>query len=231
MTGTDMQNGRRLAAWAALMAAVLAIVNIVLTLVALGGDTALLFDPARMLALPTRMIDLYRTAMVLDSFSYYLPMLPIGAYLWARLRGDGGPAVDAAILALVIYVIMGIAGTSIQIVTLPLLAAAHGSADPVIRAGSEAAWRVTVEIAQHALWWMEGPTFAFWAIVTGAAMQTQGLRFGRFLMAMGAAYALYFITALLWPGTLAELAELVAVLPVPVWLLLLGIDLWQGRTQ
>lgn len=230
MTGNGMQQGRRLAAWAALIAAVLALVNIVLTLVALGGDTALLFDPARALALPTRMIDLYRTAMVLDSFSYYLPMLPIGGYLWARLRDNGGPAVDAAVLSLVIYVMLGIAGTSIQIIALPLLAAAHTSIDPMVRAGSEAAWRVTVEIAQHALWWMEGPTFAFWAIVTGAAMRAQSLRFGRFLMAIGAAYALYFITAFLWPGAPAELAELVAVLPVPVWLILAGIDLWRDRT-
>ena len=225
----SMAKARRFAAWSALIAAPLAWLNIVLYLVVSGGDTALLFDPARALVLPAGMIDLFRFGQLLDSFGYYLAMLPIGGYLCARLRGGGGPLVDAAAWSLVVYVMLGIIGTSMQTIALPLLADMHQSTDPVVKAGSETAWLLTVHIAQRAFWWMEGPTFAFWALVTGAAMRAQGLRFGRLLMALGAGYALYFLLAFIRADAVAELVELVAVLPVPLWLILLGSDLWRDR--
>lgn len=225
-----MAKARRFAAWSALIAAPLAWLNIVLYLAVSGGDTALLFDPVKALSLTPGTIDLFRLGQLLDSFGYYLPMLPIGAYLCAKLRGGGGPLVDAALLSLVIYIMLGIVGTSIQTVALPLLAEIHKSTDPVARAGSETAWLLIVHIAQRAVWWMEGPTFAFWAIITGAAMRAQGLRFGRFLMALGCGYALYFLLVFVRADTAAELVELVAVLPVPLWLILLGLDLWRART-
>jgi len=227
----SMAKARRFAAWSALIAAPLAWLNIAVYLVVSGGDTTLMFDPARALALPAVMIDLFRFGQMLDSFGYYLPMLPIGAYLWVRLRGSGGPLVDAALFSLIIYVLLGILGTSMQTVALPLLADMHGSTDPVAKAGSETAWLLTVHIAQRAFWWMEGPTFAFWALVTGAAMHTQGLRFGRFLMALGVGYALYFILAFLQLDTAAEAVQVIAVLPVPLWLILIGVDLWRDRAQ
>src|SRR3546814_10323577 len=100
--------------------------------------------------------------MVLYSFVFYLLYLPIGGYLWATLRRDGGSVVDAAVLFLVAYVILGVLGASIQIVALPLLAELNKSADPAIRSGSEMAWLLVVNIAQRAVWWLEGPTFALW---------------------------------------------------------------------
>ena len=230
-TEAGMAKARRFAAWSALIAAPFAWLNIVVYLVVSGGDTALLFDPAKALALPGAMIDLFRVGMLFDSFGYYLPMLPVGAYLWARLRGSGGPLVDAAAMSLAIYVMLGIIGTSMQIVALPLLAEMHSSADPIVRTGAETAWLLTIHIAQRAFWWMEGPTFAFWALVTGGAMRAQGLRFGRFLMALGVGYALFFILTFVQAEAAAEVAEVVAVLPVPLWLILVGLDLWRGRAQ
>src|SRR3546814_9479006 len=102
--------------------------------------------------------------------------ISIGGYLWATLRRDGGSVVDAAVLFLVAYVILGVLGASIQIVALPLLAELHKSADPAIRSGSEMAWLLVVNIAQRAVWWMEGPTFALWAIPTGLVMRAQSDR-------------------------------------------------------
>src|SRR3546814_19510970 len=59
---------------------------------------SLLFDSARALTLSPSLIDLFRLGMVLDSFGFYLLYLPIGGYLWATLRRDGGSVVDAAVL-------------------------------------------------------------------------------------------------------------------------------------
>src|SRR3546814_6842926 len=98
---------------------------------------SLLFDSARALTLSPSPIYLFRWGMVLDSFGFYLLYLPIGGYLWATLRRDGGSVVDAAVLFLVAYVILGVLGASIQIVALPLLAELHKSADPAIRSRSE----------------------------------------------------------------------------------------------
>src|SRR3546814_9478010 len=90
---------------------------------------SLLFDSARALTLSPSLIDLFRLGMVLVSFGFYLLYLPIGGYLWATLRWDGGSVVDAAVLFLVAYVIIGVLGASIQIVELPLLAGLNKSAD------------------------------------------------------------------------------------------------------
>ena len=107
----------------------------------------------------------------------------------------------------------------------------HASADPVIRNGSETAWLLTVHIAQRALWWMEGPTFAFWALGTGAAMRAQGLRYGAFLMVLGGCYALFFLLAFVGADAANELVQFVAIIAVPLWLIFFGTDLWRGRTR
>src|SRR3546814_3189512 len=109
MTGivVNRSSARRFAAVSALVAAPLAYLNIAIYLIVSGGDMSLLFDSARALTLSPSLIDLFRLGMVLDSFGFYLLSLPIGGYLWATLRRDGGSVVDAAVLFLVAYVILG----------------------------------------------------------------------------------------------------------------------------
>src|SRR3546814_19643798 len=182
---------------------------------------SLLFDSARALTLSPSLLGRFRLGMVLDSCGFYLLYLPIGGYRWATLRRDGGSVVDAAVLFLVAYVILGVLGASIQIVALPLLAELHKSADPAIRSGSEMAWLLVVNIAQRAVWWMEGPTFALWAIPTGLVMRAQALPFGRTLSGVGVLYALFFIVTFLRVDNVAELIQLVAILILPLWLILL----------
>src|SRR3546814_20299208 len=83
-----------------LVAAPLAYLNIAIYLIVSGGDMSLMFDSARALTLSHSLIDLFRLGMVLDSFGFYLLYLPIGGYLWATLRRDGGSVVEAAVLFL-----------------------------------------------------------------------------------------------------------------------------------
>lgn len=222
--------GQRIGASAALIGAPMTLLNIALFIAVGDGDMGLIFHPARALVLSPEKIWMFRLGMLADTFGYYLPMLAIGGYLWSRLREKGGAAVDMAVLFLGVYVTLGVAGTSMQIAGLPALAGAHASPDVMVRVSSETAWLTLVNATERGLWWMEGPTLAFWGIVTGAAMRAQGMKFGRLLMLTAALYGVDFVLAFVGMAEVSEYVEIFMLILLALWLLLMGIDLTQKKT-
>jgi len=221
---------RRFTAWVAIGAALLMFATIALSLGATGDDTALFFDPAKVFALPASRITLFRWWMVVDIFGFYLPFLILGGYLWRQLRETGGALVDMAALSVALYVLLGIAGASIQFAVLPALLAAHGTGDAAVRAASEASWLTTVIGSQRGLWAMEGPVLAFWGIVTGNALRTRGMANGTVLIMAGLAYALNYIASILDAAVASEMLTISAVLLLPVWALWFGVTLLHGNS-
>ncbi len=222
-------DGRRFAALAAMFSVPMMALNVALFVAVGGGDLNLIFDPARTLALPPSRIEMFRLSMLADTFGYYLPLLVIGGYLWRRLREDGGALVDMAALFLVCHVMLGITGTSIQLATLPALAANHAG-DAAAMKATEAAWLVVVQSSERGLWTMEGPVFAFWAIATSLAMRAQGMKYARTLTVIGTLYALNFVLTTAGSEFFGEYVEMVVLVLMPVWLILTGIGLWREKT-
>ena len=221
---------RPLVGWVSIPAAPLGIFNIYCYMVAVNGDVEALFKPATALALSPTAIEWFRVGMLADSFSFYLPFLLIGGFIWTRLRDRADGLVDIAILALVVYVVLGIAGTSMQIVTLPALAATHAGGDAVIKAASESAWQAIVLATERGLWWMEGPLLAFWAIVTGRALHREGWGSGRALVVSGYLYAVIFVCAFVGMNRQVEDVLLGGVtILVPLWLVLFGVGLLRNK--
>ncbi len=225
---TDVANGRRLTGWIAIFAAAMMLATLMVSVSVTGNDNNLMLDPAKALALPSDKIAGFRLFLMADSFGYYLPFLVIGAYLWRRLRDIGGAMVDAALLCILAYVLLGIAGASIQWAVIAQLATSHASGDTAVKAATEVAWLTTVWGAQKGLWLMEGPTMGFWGIVTGLAMYAQGMKYGAFLTVIGVIYAALFLLFLTGLDAIGEGAVLVAVILMPIWVALLGIGLLRG---
>ncbi len=222
----DPANGRRLAAIAALFAVPMMALTLGLFI---GGDLGVIFDPAQALAMSPDKIAMFQLSMWADSFGYYLPVLIVGGYLWRQLREEGGATIDIAVLFLVLYVMLGIAGTSIQIVTLPVLAAAHTGGDDITLRASEMSWRVVVEACVNGLWRMEGPTFAFWGIATGLAMRAQGRKFGLLLCVVGLLYATTFVLGVYGAGQAEQTVQLIMLVALPLWMLLTGVALLREK--
>jgi len=219
--------GRHYAAWAAVIGALLAWANIGLYVVATGGDLTAMLKPATALALSSSAQQLFLLSMLFDSFGFYLPFLIIGGYLWARLRPRFGAPIDMATLCVGCYVLLGLAGTSMQMAALPPLAEAHAAGDLVQRAASETAWMGLVHAAQGGLWWMQGPLMAFWGIVVGHALTTSGFRLGLILTVCGVLYGVYFVTAFLGLSQITEVVQLIMLFLLPLWMLLTGLRLFR----
>ncbi|MBJ7408792.1 MAG: hypothetical protein JHD15_00275 [Phenylobacterium sp.] len=218
-------SGRSYAAWAGVLGALFTSAMLVCYLMATRGDLTAMYDPAWALAMPAAAQTWFVAAMVVDSFGVYLPFLLIGGYLWGTLRPRFGAPIDMATLALGCYVLLGLAGASMQIAALPALAAAHAAGDAMVRAASESSWLTVVMTTQGGLWPMEGPLMAFWGIVVGRALMATGDRLGGLLATVGVLYGAYFVAVLVRAAEVALMIELLMVGALTVWMLLTGVNL------
>jgi hypothetical protein len=224
-TSTKADTRIRLVGWTAILAPVLGWANIILLIVLQGGDMELLLRPAEALALPGSAQQLFVLAMVLDTFGFYLAFFIVGAYLWAQLRPQFGVIIDMATLALVAYIVLGVAGAMIPAVVLPQLSALHASGDAAMQSAAEASWLTVIYASHHALWGTEGPVMAFWGWVIGRSLHASGARYGRILMLTGVLYGAFFACMVLGLAELQGLLTFAAVTVLPVWAVLTGIDL------
>lgn len=231
LTATTPDSGQRYAAWAGILGALLTGCMLVTYLIATAGNLEAMFDPAFAMAMTPAAQNWFVASMLADSFGIYLPFLLIGGYFWGCLRTRFGTPIDMATLAIVCYVLLGLAGTSMQIGALPALAGAHAAGDAAVRAATEAAWLTVVTTTQGGLWWMEGPLMAFWGIVIGRAQLAQGARLGGLLIAVGVLYGAYFVSVVLGTADLSLIVQLAAVSAVSVWMLLTGVSLLREGDQ
>lgn len=80
------------------------------------------------------------------------------------------------------------AGSAIQIGTLPVLSQAHAAGDAMARQAADTVWLAVVHGAQYGLWLFEGPTLGVWAIVAGTVLARRGQALGRPLVLVGICY-------------------------------------------
>lgn len=225
----DHAEGRPFAGWTAVFAAIMMFTTLVMNFLAAGTDANLFYDPAKTLALAPDKIAAFQGYLLADVFGYYLPLVIIGAYLWRRLREQGGIALDMALLCVVIHVMLGVTGAAIQFAVLPALVEVHATGEAAARAAAEVAWLTTVSGAGRGIWWMEGPVIAFWGISTGLAMRSQGMKFGALLIVVAVLYALVFVLGAFAMIDLAGMFVVLAVLLQLVWTGLTGMSLLREK--
>lgn len=218
----------RFIAWSAILGGVIAYLNVALVLSVTGQDTNMIFHGASMLTLPTEARDLFRWAMLADVLGFYLPFIVIGAYLWHLFRDKAGALADMAVLSILAYVVVGIAGAGMQQAALQPLARLHAGGDETVQAATEAAWTAVVYGSQKGLWWCEGPVLLFWGLIVGG--QLREANWGRWfvlLLKINAwCFGLFFVSGF-FPALndFTDLLETVAVLLLPLWMLIFGCKL------
>jgi len=221
----NVDNGRRLAGWTAIAAAVLGLLTVILFACSMGGDLSVVYQPAVFLSLPASAHSMFHAAMVADSQGFYLAFLLIGGYLWSVLRAEHGALIDMAALCIVTYALLGVAGASVLFASVAPLAAMHAAGDLAVKAATEASWLAIATATQQGLWLMEGPVMGFWGLVMGKAMSASGMPYGRLLMVVGALYASVFVVGVLQLWAVAEVIQTAFLVLLPLWALLTGIAL------
>jgi hypothetical protein len=221
----------RFTGWVAVVGSLFAWFSLYGLYAATAGDLDAVFHPATALGLDAASLQWFRVAMLADVFGFYLPVLVVGGYLWSSSRHEGGALTDIAALSLVAYVVLGVAGASMQLAALPALAEAHAAGDSAVQIADQSAWLAIVTATERGLWWAEGPVMGLWAGLMGSVLRRQGRAYGALLMVCGALYLVSFGAEFLGIRTTAGLSETLGVLLFPLWLLLTGIALVRGGTS
>lgn len=221
----------RLTAWTAMLGGTFAYLNVALMLMATKGDMGITLQGAAMLTLPAESREFFRLSMFADVLGFYLPLVVIGGYFWASFRSQAGALGDMAALAILIYVVLGITGASVQLAVLNPLAQLHAEGGEAIKAAAEAAWTSVAVGSQKGLWWCEGPVVLFWGLIVGKHLKEAG--WGKSILwpltLVGWCFGLFFLT-----GFFPQLDELnrgllvIVVLVFPMWLIMFGAQLLRG---
>ena len=215
----------RFTAWAAILGALFAILNIVFALMT-SGDAGAILNGATMLGFASDIRETYRWAMLCDVLGFYLPFLIVGGYFWSAYREEAGVWGDMAALAIGLHVALGAGGAAMLQAALQPLAHLHAGGDEVTRAATEAAWTGLANGVEKGLWWCEGPVLLFWALVVGHHLKAAAKWRARMLQAIGVGYGLFFLFGF-FPeaGDLTDLIEDLVVLASPVWMIWSGVRL------
>jgi len=228
-TTSFLEPGHRFAGWMAIVGSLFAWFSLYALYAATAGDLDAVLHPATALGSDAAAQQWFRLAMLADIFGFYLAVLIVGGYLWSSSRHEVGAMTDIAVLSLLVYVVLGIAGASMQLAALPALSEAHAAGDTAVKIAAQSAWLAIVTSTEHGLWWAEGPVMGLWALLMGPALRRQKRGNGILLIVCGVLYLVSFAAEFLGLGTIAELCETLGVLLLPLWLLLTGIGLVRGR--
>src|SRR5215469_11023952 len=110
MMNQTSRNVMRFTAWSAIIGAILAYANVVLSMMVTGSDTDMVLHGATMLALSSDTRDLFRLSMLADVFGFYLAVLVIGGYFLHVFREELGALGNMIAFAIGLYAVLGISG-------------------------------------------------------------------------------------------------------------------------
>lgn len=230
---SDCNEAARLTAWAAILGGLFAYLNVASMVLLTDADMAVTLRGATMLTLADEQRELFRLSMFADILGFYLPLLAIGGYLWRRFREEAGALGDMAVLAITLYVALGVIGAGLQLAVLHPLAQLHGAGGEAAKAAAETAWTTIAVGSQRGLWWCEGPVVLFWGMVVGKHLKQAGwgpsIRWP--LALVGWCFGLFFLSgffAALEPVT--YLCLVLAVVVFPLWMLMFGLQLNRRAT-
>jgi hypothetical protein len=224
-TTAFLEPGHRLAGWIAIVGSLFAWLSVYGLYAATGGDVDAVLHPATALELDATALQWFRLAMLADILGFYLAVLIVGGYLGSSSRHEVGALTDIATFALLVYVVLGISGASMQLAALPPLAEVHASGDTSVKISAQSAWLAIVTATEHGLWWAEGPVMGLWTLLLGPILRRQRRAYGSLLMVCGVLYLVAFGAEFLGLRAIAELCETLGVALLPLWLLLTGMAL------
>ena len=231
---TDQQSFQRFAALAAIISFPLALVSMVLSSMAtdfnMDATTNLAFwlpwlsagaDAARLL----------RWAMMLDMFSYYLPLLPVALFLWRWLRSRSPNWILFYTSCGLGYILIGAIGAVILAAVHPPLINAYAQASVEQRQVLETVYSAIGNMVYGGMWGiLEVVLAGIWFLGIGLLLRGERRLFSIFSIILGILALLGWLGVILSIEAIASLGVIYGLL-APVWALWLGIDLLRKPVQ
>ena len=229
---SDHQSFQRFAALAAIISFPLTLGSIVLSGMALDFNMEASTNPALLLSVGADGASLSRWGMILDMFSYYLPLLPVALFLWRWL----GPRDPDWVLFYTScglgYILIGAIGAVILAAVHPPLISAYAQASVEQRPALETVFSAVWNMVYGGMWNILGELLAgIWFVGVGLLLRGERRIFSIVTMILGISALLDSLGMILNFEGLALLGLSIYVVLAPIWTLWLGIDLLRKPVQ
>ena len=223
----DHRSFQRFGALAAIISFPLALGNIVLSGMAIDFkfmDAAT--NPAFWLSVGTDGASLLRWGMILDMFSYYLPLLPVALFLWRWLRPRNPNWVLFYTSCGLGYILLGTIGAVILAAVHPPLINAYAQATVEQRYVLETVFRTIWNMVYKGIWSiLDELLVGVWFLGIGLLLRDERRRFSIFSIILGISALLGWLGVILSVEALNLFGGTIYGLLAPVWAQWLGIDL------
>jgi len=228
----SQQSFQLFAALAAIISFPLALGSIVLSGMAMDFNMEASTNPALLLSVGADGASLSRWGMILDMFSYYLPLLPVALFLWRWLRPRNPDWALFYTSCGLGYILVGAIGAAILAAVHPPLISAYAQAPVEQRPVLEAVFSAIGNMVYGGMWGiLEVVLAGIWFLGIGLLLRGERRLFSIFSIILGISALLDSLGFILGIEALALLGVAIYVLLAPFWTLWLGIDLLRKPVQ
>jgi hypothetical protein len=229
----DHQSFQRFAALAAIISFPLALGSIVLPGIAIDFkfmDAST--NPVFTLSVGADGASLLRWGMILDMFSYYLPLLPVALFLWRWLGSRNPDWVLFYTSCGLGYILIGAIGAAILAAVLPPLINAYAQASVEQRPVLETVFSAIGNMVYGGMWnILEVLLAGIWFLGIGLLLRGERRIFSIVSIILGISALLDSFGNMFSVETLASISLYIYLLLAPIWALWLGIDLLRKPVQ
>lgn len=215
----------RLAGFAAIASAPIAVASFLLGPAAFGWDFALLFDPAASIRHPSASVALIRLGWILDIPGYYLLLIPAALVLRAQNAAQFPLASQWAWTGMVVYALTGTIGAALLAAETAVIDR-YRAAEIVSQAALLEIHVAMFSIVLDGLWNLLSMSgLVVWCLIAGAQLQRTHRALGAMLLGIGGAAAIDVIGHATGFRTVGETGLFVYLFAYPVFGAWLGFSL------
>ena len=229
---SDHQSFQRFAALAAIISFPLALGSIVLTGMSMDFNMDASTNPALLLSVGADGARLLGWGLILDMFSYYLPLLPVALFLLHWLSPKSPNWVRFYTFCGVGYILIGAIGATILAATYPPLIRAYGQASAPQQVVLETIFGTITDLVYGGLWnILEVLLAGVWFIGIGLLLRGERRLFSVVSIILGISALLDSLGFILGIEGVSSLGLNIYLVLAPIWTLWLGIDLLRKPVQ
>ena len=216
---------QRLAAGAAILSAPLAFGSVALSLAAVNGNAQAFLDGS-VIAIGLRGANLFRWAMLLDVFGYYLLLAPLALLLWNWLKPRGPNLVTLYTVCGMAYILIGAMGAVVLSAVEPPLINEYAQASGPRREILEVVFNSFYNAVDRGLWNpLEALLAGIWWLGIGLAVRRERSALGVVTIVLGISALLDAFGRIVNVEAIYQVGVGGLLMLLPIWALWFGIDL------
>jgi len=221
----DFDRFQRLAGWTAILSTPLAFGSGALSVASVNGNTQAFFDGS-LISTGLRGANLFRWAMLLDVFGYYLLLAPLALFLWNWLRAKGSSFVMLYTICGLAYILIGAMGAVVLAAVEPALIREYTQASGPRREILQVVFNSFYTAVDAGLWnTLEALLAGIWLLGIGPVVRRERPALGVVTVVLGLFWLLDATGRIVNVEAIYTVGAGGLLVLAPLWALWFGIDL------